>query len=396
MRVAHGAAHLTYCTNIHPGETLAEVRDNIERYVAPVKARVCPDAPFGVGLRLSAGAAEELQAPAALTDFAALLESRGLYVFTINGFPYGAFHGTRVKENVYRPDWRSARRGEYSSKLAEILARLLPQGVTGSVSTVPGAFRDDVRTAGDREQIVEQLLVHAATLVRLRETTGKEIALALEPEPACFLETTEEATRFFEESLFARSARARFASLTGQNHSQAEVSLRRHLGVCFDACHAAVEFEVPRASIAALENAGIKIAKLQISSALSMQVLGSRRSEIARFADDVYLHQVVIERNGQFERYLDLPRALAEGVDGEWRIHFHVPVFQRAFGVFESTQAHLREVLSLVRERGVSTHLEIETYTWDVLPEAFRSVDVISAIAREFEWTCAEIERPST
>ena len=399
MKLAGSDAHLTYCTNIHPGESWAEVRANISTHVVAVKARVSPDAPFGVGLRLSARAAEELREPRELAAFAELLKTSGLYVFTINGFPYGAFHVARVKEQVYLPDWRDPARTRYSTCLAEILAALLPAGMTGSVSTVPGAFRSAIaseRTAGeDTARMVDELVAHAAALVRLLDTTGKEIVLALEPEPMCFLETSHEAVRFFEEHLFGGDARSRLAALTGLGPARAEESLRRHLGVCFDACHVAVEFEDARASLDALERAGIAIAKIQITTALEAQVDGALRHELTRFADDVYLHQVVALQDGKLARYLDLPEALERAPDGLWRIHFHVPVFQRELGSFQNTQPHLRDVLAVVRERGVSKHLEIETYTWDVLPEALRAGDAVSAIAAEIEWTRAELARRS-
>ena len=393
LSTAHGDSHLTYCTNIHPGESWEAVRGNVERHVVAVKARVSPAAPFGVGLRLSAQAAESLAEPGELASFAAFLEASGLYVFTINGFPFGAFHGARVKENVYLPDWRDPARTRYSTRLAEILAALLPAGLNGSVSTVPGAFRSAAMAQGDADAIAHAMITHAAQLVRLHRTTGKEIALALEPEPMCFLETTEEAVRFFEEHLFAKRAREQLAALTGQTPAQAEASLRLHLGVCFDACHAAVEFEDARASLDALASAGIAIPKIQITTALEAEVDASRRRELARFADEVYLHQVVIERPGAaLARYVDLPEALANGPDGLWRIHFHVPVFERELGSFRNTQPHLREVLAVLRERAVTRHLEIETYTWDVLPEAFRAGDPVTDIAREITWTRSELE----
>ncbi|HSO35220.1 MAG TPA: hypothetical protein VLT33_21980, partial [Labilithrix sp.] len=204
--------------------------------------------------------------------------------------------------------------------------------------------------------------------------------------------TTADAVRFFEEHLFAGPARQRLASLTGTPTAQAEAILRRHLGVCFDACHAAVEFEDARASLASLERAGIAVPKVQITTALEADVDDARRRELARFADEVYLHQVVIAHRDGLQRYVDLPEALASGPDGLWRVHFHVPVFQRELGSFRNTQPHLREVLAVLRERPVTQHLEIETYTWDVLPQAFRAGDAATAIAREITWTRAELE----
>src|SRR5258706_10988716 len=139
MRV--GDAHLTYCTIIHAGESWHDVRANVERHVVDVKHRVAPDEPFGVGLRLSARAAEELAAGDELSRFERCLIEQRLYVFTINGFPYGPFHGTPVKAAVYRPDWIEPERVAYTNRLADLLARLLPDGVDGTISTVPGCFR---------------------------------------------------------------------------------------------------------------------------------------------------------------------------------------------------------------------------------------------------------------
>src|SRR5689334_12668230 len=194
---APSTTHLTYCTNVHAGESLADVQRNLREHVAAVKQRVSPNEPFGVGLWLSARAVEELRADGALLGLRALLTELRLYVFTLNGFPFGAFHGGPVKTRVYEPDWRDPRRLAYSNSLAELLAALLPEGVDGSISTLPCAFKPSVRGAQDEAAIAEQLLQHAAYLHALRKQTGCTIALALEPEPCCLLETTDETVAFF-------------------------------------------------------------------------------------------------------------------------------------------------------------------------------------------------------
>ncbi|HSP80036.1 MAG TPA: hypothetical protein VLQ93_16015, partial [Myxococcaceae bacterium] len=177
MRLASpGRPHLTYCTNVHPGEGWAEVFDNLERYVVPIKALVSPEQPFGVGLRLSARAAEELSRPGVLDAFRDWLGARGLYVFTLNGFPQGSFHGAPVKEGVYRPDWLEPERGAYTERLAHLLAALLPEGVEGSISTVPCAFRKRVLFNGDVERMARRLLEHLCALHRLRENTGRRVS----------------------------------------------------------------------------------------------------------------------------------------------------------------------------------------------------------------------------
>ena len=207
--------HLSYCTNIHPGESWAEVRANLERYLVPVRERVAPGEPFGVGLRLSAESARALATPEALEELRGFLRAHDLYVFTINGFPYGPFHGRPVKEQVYLPDWLDPERLAYTDQLADILAALLPDGVEGTISTVPGAFAPRVHGEADQARMAQALLDHVAHLVRLRATTGRRVALALEPEPCCFLETIAEAVAFFERYLFSAAAVARVVGRDG-------------------------------------------------------------------------------------------------------------------------------------------------------------------------------------
>jgi hypothetical protein len=398
---APGSPHLTYCTNIHAGEAWAEVRANLERYVLAVKQRVAPGRPFGVGLRLSNEAAETLARPEVLAEFREFLGVNGLYVFTINGFPYGVFHGRRVKEDVYLPDWLDDARLTYTDRLAGLLAELLPSdpGLEGSVSTAPGAFKARVTGAGDAARMAERLIRHAVTLHGIQERTGKLVSLALEPEPACYVETIAETVRFFEEHLFAAGAVGTFARLTGLGRGESEAALRRHLGVCFDACHMAVEFEEAAAGLAALRASGIRVGKIQISAGLRVALDPGDRAlvdALRPFAEGVYLHQVVERRNGVLTRFVDLPDALAtldsSGPEPrEWRIHFHVPLFREDLGRFTSTQHYLREVLDLLRGEAHSPHLEVETYTWDVLPEEYRREDIVTAVTRELQWVLTRL-----
>ncbi len=401
MQVAHemklgssDKCHLTYCTNIHAGETWSEVRQNLGRYLPLVKDRVAPDQDFGVGLRLSAIAAEALRdGEDVLLEFQDFLAANGLYVFTINGFPYGPFHGTRVKEAVYLPDWQDQARLDYTNTLADLLAKLLPDDpeLEGSVSTVPGAFKPRVASAAAAPRMASALLRHVAHLVSLREHCGRTIALALEPEPCCFLETIEETVAFFETFLFSAEAVAELADRTGLAAAAAEQAVRRHLGICYDTCHAAVEFEAAADSVTRLRNAGIRIAKLQLSAGLRIPHLSREAADHLRpFNDEVYLHQVVQRSRNGLTRFLDLPQAFEglndESLSSEWRVHFHVPIFREELGNFSSTQEFLREILALHRGKVISPHLEVETYTWDVLPPSFRDEEVEAAIARELAW----------
>jgi hypothetical protein len=370
MRV--GGFHLTYCTNIHAGEEWPQVREAIAAVLPRIRRHLGANGPFGIGLRLSAGAARSLAEPGALSDFRQFLSDGDYYVFTINGFPYGAFHGERVKENVYLPDWRDPRRVAYSNQLADILALLLPADIeTGSVSTVPGAFKPHLKSAADVEAVARGIREHAAHLERVESQSGRRIRLALEPEPSCLLETVDETCAFFDKYL-------------------ADARVRRYVGVCVDTCHMAVEFEDPSQVLSTLGRAGVDIVKVQISSALdvSPKSVGALRP----FAEDTYLHQVVARHGGVLERFVDLPDALSHaGANDEWRVHFHVPLFLEHLGALATTQPFVSAFLAAHRANPVCDQLEVETNTWDVLPPEHRTLDVAEAIARELDWVRSQL-----
>src|SRR3954447_17980971 len=399
MHLGHlpGNVHLTYCTNIHAGESWDEVRESLEAHVPHIKAKVSPQNAFGLGLRLSAVAAAALSAPAVLDEFRTFLARENLYVFTINAFPYGPFHGRRVKEDVYQPDWLTPERLSYTDRAAEILAMILPDGMVGSVSTVPGTFKAvAARRPAAASVMADALARHVATLISLRRRTGREIVLALEPEPCCFLETVEETIAFFRDHLQTDASAAIVSDHAGTSLAAAHEALRRHLGVCYDVCHGAVEFEDPAGAFARLEQAGIRMGKLQLSSALRVPEIGATTERtLTAFNDGVYLHQVVQRQNGSLVRYVDLEPAFAAlrggKAEGEWRIHCHVPVFLEIAGGFHSTQPTLKAALAAAKSAFVAPHLEVETYTWDVLPPELRQSSRADAIAREMLWVLEEL-----
>lgn len=399
-----GRHHLTYCSNIHAGESWEEVRRNLGVYLPDVRRRLGWSGALGVGLRLSAQAAEQLEHPDALAEFQQFLAREQLYVFTINGFPYGVFHRVRVKEEVYLPDWRDPLRLDYTNRLARLLAALLPDDprLEGSVSTVPGAFKSEVRSADDERAMARQMLRHVAELVRLRESTGRTIALAIEPEPCCYIETIDEAVAFYRDYLLNAELVRELADELGVKPAWAESAIRRHFGLCYDACHMAIEFEEVAGALERLRAAGLKVSKFQISSALKLEFRsgdGRAAAALTPFAESTYLHQVV-ERSAQgLKRYVDLPEGLAveateaarrgsrlAGARKEWRVHFHVPIFLEEMRDFSTTQDHLVELLSALEQSGEQAYLEVETYTWDVLPQEYKTVETAEAIARELSW----------
>ncbi len=391
--------HLGYCSNIHAGEEWSSVRSTLGDVLPALRRQLAWEGPLGVGLRLSAAAATTLEDVAVLDEFRAFLRDTDSYVFTINGFPYGAFHGTRVKERVYQPDWRDPRRVAYSNTLATLLTELTDPAVipSPSVSTVPGGFRADIRSDGDRAGVADGLVRHLAHLVALRRRTGRTVTLAIEPEPACYMETTGEVLAVLVDLVQDQTRLERIGRELGESLSVADV--QRHLGVCLDACHLAVAFEEPVDAITRIHAAGFRIFKVQVSSALHIAggSVDAVRAALGRFADDTYLHQVVERLGSQFERYVDLPDALQAAQDGragrgDWRVHFHVPIFLESLGTFATTQRDLRATMEAVCGASACDQFEVETYTWDVLPAEWRTTDVVTSIARELSWARAVLE----
>jgi sugar phosphate isomerase/epimerase len=396
------AFHLTYCTNIHAADGWDAVFANLRQYAPQLKARFSPASPFGLGLRLSAREVGELLERDRLQQFRAFLDREGLYVALINGFPYGPFHGTPVKANVYAPDWRDSARVDYTLNLIWVLAELVPPGVDGGVSTAPLSYKAWMAGRGNEDwtTLTQNVVRIAEALVRLRRGGGAFIHLDIEPEPDCSLENSDESIAFFEQWLLPVGAPI-LASAVGVERAEAEELLLDHVRLCFDCCHFAVEYEDPAAALGRFNAAGIKIGRVQLSSALRVP-FGREPGEadaamrtLERFADTTYLHQVVERGAGDLRHYPDLDDALRASrttLPDEWRIHFHVPLFTREYETFSSTQDYVARVLDLARSRGFTTHLEIETYTWDVLPAGLK-VDLAESIAREYDWVLGTLAR---
>lgn len=382
MRIAENC-HLTYCTNIHPGEDWPSLFTALAQHVPSVKAGFCPSQPMGLGLRLSAVAANTLSTDAAACQaFQQWLERQQLYVFTLNGFPYGNFHGAPVKDAVYRPDWSMPERAQYTRQLAEVLAALLPVGVSGSISTVPVGFKADLSSHSKLGQAAGQLLALVEFLAQLEQRTGRYVCLALEPEPGCLLETTAGTIDFFRRWLYAE------VLPNGDTPAVSLATRQRYLGVCLDTCHAAVMYESSPDAARQFIDAGIPIHKIQLTAALQVDVLTqATRAQLAAFAEGVYLHQTCVS-NGQERRFfLDLPDALAATPDGSTlRSHFHVPVFYQAVDGLGTTQADLQALLAAHKQQAISRHLEVETYTFGVLPGALNRQCVEANICRELNW----------
>jgi hypothetical protein len=386
MRLNHDI-HLAYSTNVHRGETWRETFDSLKNCALAVRDKVCPRSTFGIGLRLSNQAAVELSERKILLEFQRWLGKNDCYVFTINGFPFGQFHGARVKEKVYLPDWTSPDRLNYTNLLFDLLAQLLPAGIEGSVSTLPGSFKEFIKTAAQKKLIRKNLWRCVEHVSRLGKKSKRKLHLGLEPEPLGLFENSAETISFFEK-------------LRAEHKN--DPRLDEFLGVNYDCCHFAIEFEESREAIAAFQNAGIKISKIHLSSALKTKATVAARAALKNFADDIYLHQVIARgANGKLKFFRDLPDALADNsklkiknskLPEEWRIHFHVPLHAPAILPFENTNDHLLGVLDLLAENPkICSHLEMETYTWEVLPPELKSQSVVEQLAGEYNWTLARL-----
>ncbi|HKD99518.1 MAG TPA: metabolite traffic protein EboE [Planctomycetota bacterium] len=381
---------LAYCTNLFPSETLADVSQALVRFGAPLRRRLGATT-LPLGLCFSARAARELEAPGALEAFAGEIASLGLRAATLNAFPYGGFHATRVKEDVFRPTWEEPARAEHTERACRLLAALLPPGATGAVSTHTGTFKEfGVGEEGDA-RIARAWLRLALSLARLEDETGRRIVLSVEPEPLSRLETSAETVRFFE-SLWTAPLR-RAAAEWSVSASWLEAAARRHVGVCFDVCHQSVEFEDPPQAMRRLAAAGITIGKMQASIAPRLERPSERPDGLARlaaFAEPRWLHQTfALAPSGELSSRRDLPDALAD-VDflrhaQEIRTHFHLPIFLEASGPLATTRRDLERACEEAASR--TSCVEVETYTLASLPEPpVDDAAVVETMARELEF----------
>jgi hypothetical protein len=398
---ADGFFHLTYCSKIHPGRGWEDLFANLRTYVPALKARLCPHQPFGLGLRLSDEESRDLLAGDRLAQFQAFLAEHDLYVFTLNGFPYGPLDGEAVKDQIFAPDWRQEARLDYTLRLIEILRRLLPPGTEGGISTIPLSYKPWMTPDGPGalDRMIHHLVSVTERLVRLREEEGKLIHLDLEPEPDGLLEHSREVVDFYRDWLLPVGGPLLAARL-GVGLPEARRHLLAHLQVCWDTCHLAVEYEDAAAALEAFAALGLGVGRVQITAGLKVLLPpdAPSREALARqlepFTRSPYLHQVSARAgDGSLLQFRDLGEALAllgGSREQEWRIHYHMPLFVDRYQDLYSTHHDTRAVLHLLRDRRFSRHLEIETYTWEWLPAGLKQ-DLLESLHREYLWVLAAL-----
>ena len=396
---------LTYCTNVHPSQTLAELQDSLQRWTLPLARRLAAaghvSAEFPIGLYLSAQSVAELQDVERRRDWQRWIDDQQLRVVTLNCFPFGAFHAESVKHSVFRPGWHEPQRLEYTKRAAKLFADWIPVGGTGSISTCSGTWKG-WHTESTLTAIAHHWWQMVIALQQLESETGRRIVLAIEPEPLSTLETSSEVVQFFEEVLFDREVLA--SSVPDCSRAQAEQWARTYLTVCYDTCHQAVEFEDGVEALERLHRAGIRIGKVQLSNALRLQSPGTAdeaRQFLASFAEPRYLHQAIAKnQSGQVTRYQDLPEFLADELLQQWqevRVHFHIPIHHATLPLLGTTQDHLMQVLRHSMQNQRTDLYEIETYTYDVFPQrdlrASSPVELETSLFAEWSFAAKELRR---
>jgi hypothetical protein len=368
---------LAYCTNVHAGPTWPQTQANLQHHTLEVKRLHSPDAPMGVGLWLAAPGARELLASGHLYQLRDWLADQGLIPFTFNGFPYGDFHQPVVKHAVYLPPWWEPARAEYTRDLIKIIDDILPEKITGSISTVPIAWGNP--SPDQLQHAAHALCGIADTLHDLESDTGRLVHLNLEPEPGCYLDTAADVVAFFDHYLLPNGEEDR---------------IRRYLRVCHDICHAAVMRENQATVLDTYRRAGIAIGKVQVSAAIALDLSRTAQddhpaalAQLRSFLEPRYLHQTTVGRGPSREAafYEDLGPALEASDAIDLRTHFHVPIYLRRFGLLESTQPAIEDFLAAIRP-GECEHWEVETYAWTVMPPDLREDSLAASIAREMDW----------
>jgi hypothetical protein len=386
---------LTYCSNIHSGENWELHFEELRKNIPQIKAKTCPKQPFGIGLRLANQASIDLSLEQNLAEFQNWLTANDCYVFTMNGFPYGGFHDEVVKDQVHAPDWTTTDRVEYTIRMFKILAKLLPENLNeGGISTSPLSYRfwwkDEASLKKATEIATENILLVVDDLIKIRKETGKTLHLDIEPEPDGILGNGIDFLEWYENTL-KLAANIHFEK-QGKTSEEAIDLIHDHVQLCYDICHYGVNFEDPQTAINQLNNLGIKVGKIQISSAVKIDFTtnaAEKLTAITQFDEPTYLHQVVAKYlDGSFEYFSDLAPAIESFMPNkysEWRIHFHVPLFLENYGLLNSTQSEIVKTLEIHKKTPLTNHLEIETYTWGVLPKEVQ-IPLNESIIREIEW----------
>ena len=357
-----------YCTNIHPGESWDEIISSLKENTLNIQKGLTSE----IGLRISARALKEV-ARKEINDFKKWLALENLKVCTVNAFPYGNFNKGIVKKDVYLPDWQSEKRVSYTLDTIELMLELDSE-VT--ISTVPLGWKDSFQQPSSVVNACQNLLKVALRLRDIYDKEGIQILVCLEPEPGCYLENTESVIRFFNDYLF-----------NSKFFSQSEIAiLRQFIGICFDVCHFSTMFESAVESYKKISQL-VDIHKVQVSSGLKfIGSLEDFKKNISSFKDGRYLHQLMIQNNDQQFFLSDLENYPLLDGEAEFRVHYHVPIFLNELEGFQGTNKDIVDLINYFNENKIEQTLEVETYTFEVLPAKYQEQGIRESIRRELKW----------
>nr|YP_009551192.1 hypothetical protein [Vischeria sp. ACOI 3415]QAA12125.1 hypothetical protein [Vischeria sp. ACOI 3415] len=386
---------LTYCSNIHPGDSWEEIFSNLKINIPLIKMKLSPNKPFGIGLRLSNKAANQLLKNNNLNKLKKWLNQNNCYVITLNGFVYGEFYKTSIKEKVYYPDWTNRKRNNFNNTLINLSAELCLPGNEVGFSTSPLAYKFYSKKVSNDlfcGRVSNYILELVQQLIKIYEKQGKIIHIDFEPEADCILENIQDMLLFFGEFILKKIAFILAKDLQ-ISLFQARIHLVRHVRICYDVCHQAIQFEDHIKNFIALNQIGVKIGKIQISSALHLKLDQYEQNflinKLNKFKDNVYLHQVTEKKsNGYLYKYRDLSEAISnlnKNRTSEWRVHFHLPIFNQKYANFLTTNQDIDDIVKFLKISALTSCLEIETYTWEIIPKNIK-LDLLSSISKEYEW----------
>lgn len=417
-----------YCTNVHAGKNLETVFANLREFSLPVQEAMAkfrlentgasylgdsllepkkPDETLGLGLWFSETSVREALEPENLAKLKDYLATHRIRPYTLNGFPQSDFHQLVVKHQVYLPTWFEPSRLEYTQQLIQLLDNLLPAGEMGSISTLPIGWGHPALTETQIEAVTRHWLELAKTLHRLKEETGRTILVAVEPEPGCAFTDSPSYRKFFTEQFLPRLSNERERDLA-----------RSYITLCHDVCHAAVMYENQASELQQFFDLGMRVGKVQVSSAVDVdwsnmppELREVAWSQLRNFVENRYLHQVHIQSgstpqsgsnpsaSNSAARPLtmidDLPEAFAQysapPTSGQWRVHFHVPIYLPTLDALRTTQTEINKTLAILlpkvgSEQFPTGHFEVETYAWTVLPEHLHAPNLSHGIALELQW----------
>jgi len=353
---------LGYCTNVHSGVTFSSILENLKTYSSSVQQHFKKT--IGVGLWFSDIASREVDTNL-LVD---TLQELNLQAFTINGFPFSNFHQEVVRHSVYEPNWSKQSRLDYTIRLADILSKITMQS-EACISTLPLGWNTSSFTNDECAVLLHKCI---DALEEIEQQSGKNIHIGIETEPGCRLQRSQELCDFVCQ-YFGDDERS-----------------RKYIRVCHDTCHGAVMRESAEDCVKNYINAGLRIGKVQLSSALKCDLSAVQNRTV--LTEPKFLHQTTVANGDEvqyFEHFSDIPASITTG---DCRIHFHVPIHLATFGELQTTQIDLIESIRVLKSFGV-TDWEVETYTWSVTPSELKDGNLVNSITKELTWATKQLNK---